>query len=311
MPALSLAQINTQLEAYAPTDGTFLPRINQTLARIYNMGTYRDLTVQFSLPVEQGAIRLPETADAVLHAIVDGSPGGVRSMWHDLKQVGSANNSLAWGLVDSGFTPVLLLLEVATSILYLVPSAESATQEDFIETNGSWVDIAATDAAQRYRVTTNADLTGGNTLTFSAPVTYIDAIRFSGLTDSFDIRTTAADASTTIATVGPGTGATRYRVFRVPNVENGKIVTVLCKRAFAPLVVAEDITYVGNINAIKQGLLATIAEDAGDVERAHVFWNATLQLMEEEMSSSRGAAQPRLNLDPSGAGSLSGLTGMM
>jgi len=313
MSALSLAQLTTMLEAYTPSDGTFLPRLNQALARIYNMGTYRDLTVQYSLTVSQGCIRLPVTADAILHAIVDGSPVAVRSLWHDLKQVGTASNDLSWGLVDAGFSPVLRTLETATDTLYVVPSADSPTQTEFDEDEEGemWVDVTGSDLVRRYRATSQGDIPFAGVLTFDSPITDIEAVRFSGLLDSYDIRTVAGDPETTVATVGPGSGSPRYRVFRVPNTAAGVVVHVLCKRTFIPLESNDDLTYVGNINAIKQAFLATVAEDSNDVERAQFFWGTAMQLMEEEASSTRGAAQPRVNLDPSGTGALTGLTSMM
>jgi hypothetical protein len=173
------------------------------------------------------------------------------------------------------------------------------------------VSISATDGVARYAADTYASEFDGTTIIFPEPVLYIDTIRFTDLSDSFDIRVTAGDAATTIATVGPGSGVTRYRRFRTPNADNGTVVHVLCKRAFRPLVNDEDITYVGNLNAIKNGFLATVAEDSNDIERAQMFWQSAFQLLEEEASSTRGAAQPRLNLDPHGTGGGSGIRGMM
>jgi hypothetical protein len=311
MATLSLNQITSLLAPYIPSDGTFIPRINQTLERLQNVGTYRDLTVQYSLPVEQGCIRLPADADAVLHAIVDGNPAPVRALWHDLKQIGTAGSNLSWGLIDSGFSPVLRLLEEAEDTFYLVPAAGSATQAPFV-TEDSSVIITGNNTIQRYSASTAAEgWEDGDPIVFSTAVTALDSIRFTDLDDSYDIRLVAGDPETTIATVGPGSGSTRYRVFRAPNIAEGAIVHLLCKRAFAPLLSGNDITYMGNINAIKHGLLGTIAEDAGDVERAQVFWGTAFQLLEQEMSSTRGAAQPRINLDPSGTGALTGLTGVM
>lgn len=311
MSALSLSQINALLEHYAPSDGSFLPRINQTLQRLHNMGTYRDLTVQYSLPVSQGTIYLPKDADSVLHTIIDGQPAAVRSLWHDLKTVGTASNDLSWGLVDAGFSPVLRDLEEDTDTLYLVPATDSVTRYDLVDADDVEVVITASDGTSLYRVASYDDTYAATVFTFEVPIRYVDTIRFKGLNDSFDIRTASGDPATTIATVGPGDGVTRYRRFRTPNVEDGKVVHVLCKRAFRPLVNEDDVTYAGNINAIKNGLLATIAEDGNDVERAAAFWNTCFQLMEEEASSTRGAASPRLSIDPHGTESKWGVPNMM
>jgi hypothetical protein len=311
MSALTLKQISDALSIYTPSDGSFVPRINQTLSRLHNMGTYRDLTVQYSLPVVGGCIYLPTDAEAVLHTAIDGKPAAVRSLWHDFKIAGTASNDLTWGLVDAGYSPVLLDLQTATDTLYLVPSAGSPTKFPFVGTEDSGVSLSASDGTTRFRAETYDSGFDGTTIVFPEPVLYIESIRFDHLGDSFDLRIIAGDIATTVATVGPGSGVTRYRRFRVPGTEDGRVVHVLCKRAFIPLVEDTDITYLGNINAIKNGLLATVAEDSNDVERAQLFWNTAFQLLEEEASSTRGAAQLRLNLDPHGVGGGGGLRGMM
>lgn len=313
MPALTLGQITDALSFYAPTDGSLLPRINQVLSRIHNMGAYRDLTVQYSLPVAQGVIYLPRDADAVLHAIIDGQPSAVRSLWHDFKAVGTSANDLSWGLVDAGFSPLSRELAAATDTLYIVPSTESATRRAFSTGgNASLISVKASDGELIYPASTDDAATyAAGVFTFGEPVLYVESIRFSGLLDRFDLRTTSADPDTTIASVGPGTGVSRYRKFRVPNVDDGKVVHVLCKRSFIPLVGDSDISYVGNIGAIKQGLHATVSEDGNDVERAQMFWGTCFQLMEEEASSTRGAAVPRLTMDPHGVEGRCGIRGMM
>jgi hypothetical protein len=173
------------------------------------------------------------------------------------------------------------------------------------------VSLSASDGTTRFRAETYDSGFDGTTIVFPEPVLYIESIRFDQLGDSFDLRITAGDVAATIATVGPGSGVTRYRRFRVPGAGDGKVVHVLCKRAFRLLAEDTDITYLGNLNAIKNGLLATIAEDSNDVERAQLFWNTAFQLLEEEASSTRGAAQPRINLDPFGTEGRLGIQGMM
>jgi hypothetical protein len=82
------------------------------------------------------------------------------------------------------------------------------------------------------------------------------------------------------------------------------VVHVLCKRAFQPVRSDNDIVYVGNVGALKHGLMGRLMEDNADIERAEYHWNKCMQLMEEEAATSRGAAIPRLNVDPYGTGNL-------
>ena len=65
MPALTVNQIRNTLGSYVEAGGDFIASLNQVLARIYSIGTYRDLTVQYSLPVVDSHVTLPDDADAI------------------------------------------------------------------------------------------------------------------------------------------------------------------------------------------------------------------------------------------------------
>lgn len=307
MPATTVNQLVPMLSSYIEPDGEFKNSLNQVLSRIYNMGTYRDLTIQYSLPVVDNCITLPDEADAVLHTIVDNQPVPVRSLWHDFKSVGMGvgASDLTWGLVDAGFHPLKRLIQTATNTLHIVPSDQSPTRTNFNLADGELVAITATDGDKIYASTTDSVSDNDVPLTFTANIDSVISIQFDGLTDWYDIRTTAADPDTTIATVGPDSGVTRYRRFRLNRSTNGlTTVHVLCKRAFQPIRTDNDIVYVSNIGALKHGLLGRLMEDNADIERSEYHWNKCMQLMEEEAATSRGAALPRLNVDPYGTGSL-------
>lgn len=304
MPAYTLSQLAPMLDKYVEPDGDFKASLNQVLARLYNMGIYRDLTVQYSLPVFDGCITLPDDADSVLHTMVDGFPVPVRSLWHDFKSIGignlSVNPTIQWGLIDAGYTPTRQLFAAATSTLFIVSASGSSVVNTFSNTDGSSITVVGSDGDQFY---TGSLATSPFRITFSTPVTSIVNIQFDALNGMFDLRTTSNDADTTIATVGPDSGVTRYRRFRINGSVDGQtVVHVLCKRAFQPLRDDNDIVFVGNIGAIKHGLLGRLMEDNADIERAQYHWNQSMLLMEEEVNSSRGAAIPRLNIDPYGTG---------
>jgi hypothetical protein len=303
MPALTLDQVTATLGSYVEPSGDFTASLNQVVARIYSMGTYRDLTVQYSLPVVDGCVTLPDDADAILHVMVDGYPVPVRSLWHDFRSVG--NNTTAadasWGLIDAGYHPTTRLLEGPIETLYIVPSIQGVWPDPFNPDTSGLLYVTATDGDRVY-VGSIVD----ETVVFEEPVTNILSIKYADLAGQFDLRTELVDADTAIATIGAangssGSGACRYRRFRINrSVDDETVVHVLCKRAFVPVEYDEDLIYVGNINALKHGLLGRIAEDNADLERSEFHWNKCMQLLEEEASSTRGAAIPRLNIDTGG-----------
>lgn len=317
MPALTLNQLSSMLGSYIEPDGDFKSSLNQVLARIYNIGTYRDLTVQYSLPVADGCVTLPDDADAVLHVLVDSQPLPVRSLWHDFKTVGTslASADMSWGLIDAGYHPTKSLLPAATDTLYIQPSVEAnySNIPAFSTASGGTIEVIATDGEVTYYSTIGTAGVNGVPLEFDGNlIDNIASIRFDSLQYKYDIKYINGATNIVIATVGPDSGVTRYRRLRINRSTDGEtVVHVLCKRAFIPLQKDNDICYVGNIGALKHGLLGRIAEDSADMERAEYHWQRCMLLLEEEASSSRGAAMPRLNMDPYGTGNLNRLVQLL
>lgn len=317
MSALTLKQISSVLGSYVEPNGDFKASLNQVLARISNTGTYKDLTVQYSLPVQDGCITLPDEADSVLHTMVDGFPLPVRSLWHDFKSIGTSQPAadMAWGLIDAGFHATKILLPEGTDTLYAKSSAEEPNGGGgFNPAEGGFIEVIATDGDYKYKSQIGTPDINGTPLEFDGnTITHIESIRFDGLIDKCDIVYIDATPTThVLATVGPDSGVTRYRRFRLNrSTDNETVVHVLCKRSFQPLVDDNDICYIGNIGAIKQGLLGRISEDSGDVERAEYHWQRCTLLLEEEAASMRGAALPRLNVDPFGTGDRNRLVQML
>lgn len=310
MPALTLNQISSMLGSYIEPDGDFKSSLNQVLARIYNIGTYRDLTIQYSLPVVDGCITLPDEADAVLHVLVDSQPLPVRSLWHDFKTVGTslASADMSWGLIDAGYHAIKALIPAATDTLYIQPSVEAdySNIPAFSTTSGGAIEVIATDGEVTYYSTVGTPDVNGVPLEFDGNlIDNILSIRFDSLQYKYDIKFIDGVNNVVIATVGPDSGVTRYRRLRLNrSTDNETVVHVLCKRAFIPLQKDNDICYIGNIGAMKHGLLGRLAEDSADMERAEYHWQRCMLLLEEEAASSRGAAVPRLNIDPYGTGNL-------
>jgi hypothetical protein len=79
-----------------------------------------------------------------------------------------------------------------------------------------------------------------------------------------------------------------------------KNVKLLLKRAWEPVLTQDDVIYLGNLNAIKHGLLGMLAEDNADLERAQYHWTICRQLLDEELDAARGAAKPKPILKPVG-----------
>jgi hypothetical protein len=66
-----------------------------------------------------------------------------------------------------------------------------------------------------------------------------------------------------------------------------------------------DIVYIGNSNALKHGLLAVIAEDNADLERAQYHWTECVRIFNEELGILDVGHQFAVNLDLTGHGGFS------
>lgn len=300
--ATTLANIRETLGDYTERNGEFLPAVNQVLARLYDLGVYRDLTVEYSLPVLNSIVVLPEDAHSILHSIVGNQPTYPQSLWHDYKIYGSEASGFTQ-LVDDGYSPVITQVpEGGVSALYLSPSALDPTASGAPPAE-SVVIVDGDDGSEVFRGTFTGD-GASTTLTLPDTITNIRSIRFDRFRENrFDLLYTSGDLDTSFATVGPGNGVVRYRRFRVSSgVQDGTYVHTLCRRKFIPLRNDDDLSYVSNIGAIKMGLLARLHEDNSDLARADAFWARCAERMDEESQAATGAAMPILRIDPHGIG---------
>ena len=310
MPALTYSQVEESLGTYKEPASNLRAALNQVIPRLYSSGIYRDLTIQYQLPIYDGCITLPSNAESVLMCQLKGAPSSVRSMWHDFKASGmnSSVDPALWGLIDAGYHPTMRSVTAAISSLYITPSDYDLVK-DAVDLGGAILSVVGTDGTSYYLGTVS-----GSTITFSTPVSSIVSIKYSQASEErpiLDIRTVANVSTTTLATVGPAATTTRYRRYRIPSATDTTTAHVLVKRAFEPLVSDDDMIYISNLAAIKHGLLALIAEDNADLERASYHWNESQKNMELEMESARGSAIPSIQFDMSGVGQLSGLRTMM
>ena len=310
MPALTYSQVEESLGTYKEPASNLRAALNQVIPRLYSTGVYRDLTIQYQLPIYDGCVTLPSDAESILMCQLKGAPSPVRSLWHDFKASGmnSSVDPALWGLIDAGYHPTMRLLTGNVTTLYIAPSSYDLAKEA-VDLGGASLVVVGNDGSDYFR-----GVVSGSTITFPSPVTSITAIKYFMVSEErpiLDIRTTSGDTTTTIATVGPLATTTRYRRYRVPSATDTTTVHVLVKRAFEPLVNDDDMIYISNLAAIKHGLLALIAEDNADLERASYHWTEAQKNMELEMESARGSAIPSIQFDMSGVGQLSGLRTMM
>jgi len=305
MPALTVKAVTKALSDYVRPDEDIVAKLNMVMPRLYAMGMWRDLLYDWSIETTNDYFALPEHADSLLGAMLQNSPVEAQSQWHDYRISGYASDGPApiFGIVDDGFHPTKEDISYESSLRALTLIAAGGAS--FLPDEGV--------VTVRYRVTSTgvvststtdlSDYTNQPSLPIEDQEVTVEAISFDNVPSLMAVKSINEDDSTDVTTLAEirGDGVARYRRFRFHNSDSStKNVKLLLKRAWQPVLTQDDIMYLGNLNAIKHGLLGMLAEDNADLERAQYHWTICRQLLDEELDTTRGAAKPKVTLKPAG-----------
>lgn len=306
MPAATLGQLSTKLSAYTTPDGpTFPDALSQVLERVYNLGLWQDITDERIIQAQADAtIALPLDTDAVLYWIVNDSPAGkVRPLWHDYRLVGrSANQPVGAGLIDAGFSVGASYEDDEEAGYYLRFETENGT--NFSGTESFTIDFTDGDG-----VRSSETLEPANSVAFivttETDIAKIHSIIWGGVSKRVRVELKNADTEfddDNFGLIAEPDGVMRHRRFRVSGAREGDDVRVLLKRKPPYLSADNDIVYLGNTNALKHGLLAVIAEDNADLEKAQYHWGECVRIFNEELGMLDVSHEFAVNLDLTGHG---------
>lgn len=315
MPTLTVAGVEEALSSYKSVGSSFIQQLNMVLPRLYAMGMWRDLTYETTISSTDQNFTLPEDAESILSALIDNDPAQSRAQFHDYRISGRNTDGTTlyqYGIIDDGFSPTINELEEGKTYYLRVepiaPNTEIARSSvDAITVSG--LDNSSTPVA----IQKNIDFeTGSSAVSFASTLfTKITEIRNgdSDLKDPVRILAVNSDDSTEtleLAVVQEANKVNAYRRYRIGNDASNtvkKTMRLLVKRQFVPLINSSDVVRPSNLNAIKHGLLGSVAEDNADLERANYHWQVCRQLLDEELDAYRGSAKPTIKFDPSGSGS--------
>lgn len=313
MPAYTVAQLQEILGtgeySYVVPRGNFISALKQVLPRIMALGLWRDMTYEISLSGELGYVSLPPDTDSVLACTINDRPRPVRSLWHDVRITGRHPVlSQYYGIVDAGYFPVLRDMvdveEVDTvadltgeNLFHAYPAGTTTSITSFdgvITLTGLDADGVSVSGVNDTGTLVDVELET------SAPVVEITSIVYNDIPYPVDLIATQSPGKV-VATIPAGSGVLRFRRFRTSLKNDETTVHLLVKRACPSEITDDTIIYLGNIGAIKHGLLGLIAEDNADIERAEYHWTKVGKLLDEELLSILGAAKPTLVFNDPGA----------
>jgi hypothetical protein len=306
MPAMTVKSLSDQLSHYCSPDQRFIPVLNLVLPRLYAMGYWRDLAYEYRITTSNGYFALPQDAESIMAATVDKSPQSLWAQWHDYSIGGTPNTYSAYGMfgvVDDGIHSTKEALDPTKGYgFWAVPvSPKTVLPFDGIIT----IDSTLLNGTNE-RLQVDFSVTDGGSGDIEMSSTYfansVSQIRFDGIPYAIQIyalEDNQAFENRTIIAEGKGDQIFRYRRYRTRTPNNAtQEIFLLLKRAFVPIMDESDIVYLGNVNAIKSGILATTAEDNADIERANYHWQVCKQLLEDEKDAYRGGARQTMRVDP-------------
>jgi len=306
MPALTVKAVTKALSDYVRPDEDIVAKLNMVMPRLYAMGMWRDLLYDWSIETTNGYFALPEHSDSLLGAMLQNSPVEAQSQWHDYRISGYASDGPApiFGVVDDGFHPTIEEISYPVSSYLVYIKAIPISSNSQLPTDG---EVSIDMVVGQNRFTETISLAGGSSSEFideNEPIE-IKNISYYGIPEKIRIvaEVDPSDDTATTTTLAEikGDGVARYRRFRFCNSSGTtQNVKLLLKRAWEPVLTQDDIMYLGNLNAIKHGLLGMLAEDNADLERAQYHWTICRQLLDEELDATRGAAKPKVTLKPAG-----------
>lgn len=315
MATLTVAGVEEALSKYKTVGSSFIQELNLVMPRLYAMGMWRDLLYETTISTTDGNFTLPDDSESIVSAMIDNDPVRAKAQFHDYRISGRNRDGSTlhgYGLVDDGFAPIVNELEASKAYSISIEPVSPATEiprtsTNFITITG--LNNASTPVLQTY--TPNLDTASNNITSGSVQFTTIIEIRNGDSSLPAPVKITAvnvADATDKLelGTVQEANKVNSFRRYRLGNdISNTvkKTIRVLVKRKFKTLINSFDVVRPSNLNAIKHGLLGTVAEDNADLERANYHWSVCTQLLEEELDAYRGSAKPTVNFDPTGSGS--------
>ena len=310
MPAMTVKSLSDQLSSYCSPDQRFIPVLNLVLPRLYSMGYWRDLAYEYRITTSNGYFALPQDAESIMAVTVDQSPQSLWSQWHDYSIGGMPNSYSAYGMfgvVDDGIHSTKEALDFTKGYdFFVVPvSPRPSLPIDGIVT----ISYTLLDGTKAYADKVDLGVlysASGEVANYDYSTDYeansISQIRFDGIpydVEVFAVESGKTSADKIVLAEGRGDQIFRYRRYRTKTPSGlTQEVFLLLKRAFVPIMDESDIVYLGNVNAIKSGILATTAEDNADIERANYHWQVCKQLLEDEKDAYRGGARQVMRVDP-------------
>lgn len=310
MATLTVAGVEEALSKFKSVGSSFTQELNLVLPRLYAMGMWRDLLYETTISTTDGNFTLPDDAEAIVSALVDNDPAKAQSQFHDYRITGRNRDGTTlagFGIIDDGLVPAINELEAGKN--YTIYVEPIKPQQSIPRTSNNFITVTGLDNSSTPEVKTFTPAFDTSAAGISSDFTFTSITEIRNGDSSLQhpvmvVAINAAGERLELGTVQEANKVNSFRRYRIANTDNvKKTMRVLVKRKFKELINPYDVVRPSNLNAIKHGLLGSVAEENADLERANYHWTVCKKLLDEELDAYRGEAKPILKFDPSGSGS--------
>lgn len=312
----SVGALQSALTRFVPRGESFVATLNQVGPRLLALGNWRDTVKEIEVSTDHTYVALPRPYGSLLAGMVDSVPIGLSSQWHDYKIVGMASStgpSALFGLIDDGVHPVIIDLREGDATgqkdyqFRIQPVEHGKTT---LPSTGSvivhYTTVGGIPRVSQFNLNGTASMI--STYVSGQGAGSVERISYIDVPELVKISAVPVSSGTTFQiSEGRLDEESEFRRFRVENSAKARRVAMLMKQRWLEVKFPRDLVPFSNMNLVKHGLLAVVAEDASDLEGATYHWQICEQMLEREMSDYRGSIKPKLNFDPYGVGAPSAI----
>lgn len=301
----TVSQLQAVLGTYVVPQGSFIVALNQVLEKLYSLGEWNDLKVQVTMDAAAGYIVLAPDYECLLAGRLNNVPIVIQGMYYQYQENGP-------GFLDPPVGQVYGLMDEGRVSLMSDLPTDGLTELVFTLTSGTFASgdsVTVNYTTEDGLVTASNSPTSGTTFTLTpaSNILSIESISYASLPGR--VLAQAEDSSSnniTYAILLPGDNTAQFRRYQVPQVSSETSQTwtldAVVKRAFMPVSSASDMVRLDNVEALKHGLLAVIAEDASDLARSELHWAKAEKALSNVLNQSRGGAKSYPQVNPWGNG---------
>lgn len=276
---------------------------NESCRRLVDMGRWVGTMLRYQVKLADGFVTWPRQIDTIELFNFDRYPGEVMNGWYEMVGNGpgimsSENCYLGPVLIDRGtaatFDDIARGPDILRKVNVLARVAEADGAKIVVrgyDNNNQWIRSRVGDDwidGEEILISTTNQFSVNN---FAAVTDVIKPVT-NGFVDMWEWNPTTSARCKLLGTYEPDETSPVYRRSIIPGLDatccHQKCVTVYCKLRYIPVVRDNDYFLIGNLAAIKHGVMAIKKEEQELPDKAEIWWQKAISALEQELRSYYG-----------------------